>query len=137
MVLHTIVTLPEYRRGFHLVTNEIIKQIPQLPQNGVLHLFIQHTSAAITLNENADPSVRRDFESFFRRAVPDGADYFTHTLEGDDDMTAHIKSSIIGQSVSIPIINSKLALGTWQGIYLCEFRDYGGKRRIIATCLGE
>lgn len=129
------IQLPHYPRGFHLVTQCIISQLPKLPENGLLVLFIKHTSAALTINENADPSVRDDFNSFFNRLVPDGASYFTHTDEGSDDMSAHIKSSLIGSSVTIPIKNYRLNLGTWQGIYLCEFRDGGYARKLSITIL--
>ncbi len=123
------------RRGYHLITNEILKNLPPLPVAGILHLFIKHTSAALSLNENADPSVRTDFESILNKIVPENQSYYTHTLEGDDDMPAHIKSSLIGSSVTIPITNGRLNLGTWQGIYLCEFRNSGGTREIVATIL--
>lgn len=129
------INLPSFNRGFHLITKQITSALPALPQSGLLHLFIRHTSAAITLNENADPDVRSDFDLFFRKLVPDYAPYFEHTLEGGDDMPAHIKSSLIGQSITIPIIDGRLGLGTWQGIYLCEFRNQGGSRQIIATWL--
>lgn len=125
------------RRGFHLVTREILNHLPPLPKVGLLHLFIQHTSAGLSINENADPDVRVDMESIFNHLVKEREPYYQHTLEGDDDMPAHAKSSIIGTSVTIPITNGKLNLGTWQGIYLCEFRDYGGNRRIVATISGE
>lgn len=124
-------------RGFHLVTKEIMKHIADLPKVGLLHLFIKHTSAALTINENADPDVRKDMESIFNRLVKEREPYYCHTLEGDDDMPAHAKSSIIGPSVTIPITNGRLNMGTWQGIYLCEFRDYGGSRKIVATVMGE
>lgn len=129
------IQLPRYPRGFHLITRDIISHLPELPENGLLMVFIKHTSAALTINENADPSVRDDFETFFNRLVPDGAPYFTHTLEGDDDMSAHIKASLIGTSVTIPIKNGRLNLGTWQGIYLCEFRDGGDYRKLSVTLL--
>lgn len=119
-------------RGFHLITREIENQL-ELPEKGILNLFIQHTSAGLTINENADPSVRVDFESIFNQMVSENQSFYTHTMEGPDDMPAHIKSSLLGVSLSIPIKNHRLALGTWQGIYLCEFRDYGGARRILAT----
>ncbi|ENM5907386.1 YjbQ family protein [Vibrio mimicus] len=126
-------------RGFHLITDEIEQQLPQLKalNVGLLHLFIQHTSASLTINENADPTVRQDMEAHFNHIVPEGAPYYRHIYEGDDDMPAHIKSSLLGCSVSIPICNGRLALGTWQGIYLGEHRDHGGARRIIATIQGE
>lgn len=131
--------LPARRRGFHLISHEIEHQLPELKQFsiGVLHLFIQHTSASLTINENADATVRSDMESHFNHHVPGRAPYYQHTYEGDDDMPAHIKSSLLGCSVSIPISNGRLALGTWQGIYLGEHRDHGGSRHIIATLQGE
>lgn len=129
------IQLPHYNRGFHLVTRDIVSRLPELPENGLLFLFIKHTSAALTLNENADPSVRHDFSTFFNKLVPDGASYFTHTLEGDDDMSAHIKASLLRSSVTIPIKNHRLNLGTWQGIYLCEFRDGGDSRRLSITII--
>lgn len=131
------IELQSRRRGFHLVTREILNHLPPLPKVGLLHLFIQHTSAGLSINENADPDVRVDMESIFNHLVKERELYYQHTLEGDDDMPAHAKSSIIGTSVTIPITNGKLNLGTWQGIYLCEFRDYGGNRRIVATISGE
>lgn len=121
-------------RGFHIITGEILQNI-NLPENGVLHLYIQHTSAGLTINEAADPDVRIDFESLFNRLVPENLPFLVHTMEGPDDMPAHIKASIVGSSISIPIINYKLALGTWQGIYLCEFRNNGRARRLVATIL--
>jgi len=128
-------SLPQYPRGYHLVTNEITKRLPNLPEKGLLNIFIKHTSAALTLNENADPTVRKDFESIFSRLIPEGQSWYQHDSEGDDDMPAHIKSSILGQSITIPITQGKLNLGTWQGIYLCEFRNYGGSRKIVITIL--
>ena len=133
MIQQTTFTLRARTRGFHLVTDEVLSHLPALPKTGLLNLFIQHTSAALTINENADPSVRTDFESAVNRIVPEGASYYTHTLEGNDDMPAHVKSSLFGPSLTIPVRDGRLALGTWQGIYLCEFRDYGGDRRILAT----
>ncbi|SDH31943.1 secondary thiamine-phosphate synthase enzyme [Vibrio xiamenensis] len=126
-------------RGFHLVTDEIEQQLVEISSYsvGILHLFIQHTSASLTINENADPTVRADMEKHFNHFVPERAPYYQHTYEGDDDMPAHIKASTLGTSVSIPIQNGRLALGTWQGIYLGEHRDHGGNRRIIATIQGE
>lgn len=126
-------------RGFHLITNEIMKGLPELAdiQVGLLHLFIQHTSASLTINENADPDVRTDFESHFNVMVPENAPYYVHTLEGPDDMPAHIKASLLGSHVSLPISQGQLALGTWQGIYLCEHRDQGGSRTIVATISGK
>ena len=126
-------------RGFHLVTREIVGALPELSDItiGLLHLLIQHTSASLTLNENASPDVRRDFESYFNAAVPEDARYWTHTLEGDDDIPAHIKASLLGPSLTLPISAGKLALGTWQGIYLCEHRDRGGVRSVMATIWGS
>ena len=129
--------LQSRRRGFHLITGEILRNLPPLPEVGLLHLFIKHTSAGLSINENADPDVRMDMESIFNHLVKEREPYYQHTLEGNDDMPAHAKSSIIGTSVSIPITNGKLNLGTWQGIYLCEFRDYGGNRQMVATISGE
>ncbi|MCX7985622.1 MAG: secondary thiamine-phosphate synthase enzyme YjbQ [Bacteroidales bacterium] len=131
------ITLPEFSRGYHLITEIIRKNLPTLPQIGLLHIFIQHTSAALAINENADPSVRRDFRQFIDQLIPDGDKIFVHTLEGDDDMPAHIKSSLFGQSLVIPIVQGRLGLGTWQGIYLCEFRNFGGPRQLILTVWGE
>lgn len=133
MVKCTEIKLPHYGRGYHLITAEVCARLPRLPQSGLLHLFIKHTSAALTINENADPDVRADFASFFDRIVPDGASYFTHIYEGDDDMSAHIKASLLGPSLTIPIKEERLDLGRWQGIYLCEFRDGGGERCVAVT----
>ncbi|MEZ5003632.1 MAG: secondary thiamine-phosphate synthase enzyme YjbQ [Chitinophagales bacterium] len=123
-------------RGFHLITTEILENIPSLPEKGIFHLYIQHTSAGLTINENADVSVRVDFENVFNRLVKENESYYTHTLEGSDDMPAHIKAALVGTFVSIPITNHRLNLGTWQGIYLCEFRDRGGARNVIVTIYG-
>lgn len=138
-VIQHQVTLSAKSRGFHLITDEILEKIPgiQKIETGIAHIFIQHTSASLTLNENADPSVRRDFESHFNRMVPEDTSLFEHTLEGPDDMTSHIKSSILGHSVSVPVTNGQFNLGTWQGIYLCEHRNNGGKRRLVVTIYGE
>ena len=130
-------SLNEKRRGFHLVTGEILSHLPALPKVGLLNLFIKHTSAGLTINENADPDVRVDMESIFNRMVKERETYYQHTLEGDDDMPAHAKSTLVGDSLTIPITNGRLNLGTWQGIYLCEFRNYGGARHIVATIAGE
>jgi secondary thiamine-phosphate synthase enzyme len=126
-------------RGYHLITREVLAAVPQIGQVsvGLLHLFLRHTSASLTLNENASPDVRRDFDAYFDQAVPEDAPYWTHTLEGPDDMPAHIKASLLGSSLSMPIAGGRLALGTWQGIYLCEHRDAGGPRSLIATVCGE
>lgn len=129
--------LQSRRRGFHLITGEILRNLPPLPEVGLLHLFIKHTSAGLSINENADPDVRMDMESIFNHLVKEREPYYQHTLEGNDDMPAHAKSSIIGTSVTIPITNGKLNLGTWQGIYFCEFRDYGGNRQMVTTISGE
>lgn len=126
-------------RGFHLITSEVLEHLPELRdiETGILHLFIQHTSASLTINENADPDVRGDLERHFNHAVPEDAPYYEHTLEGPDDMPAHIKASILGPSLSIPVGRGHLRLGTWQGIYLCEHRNHGGARRVVATLWGE
>ncbi len=137
MWYQTEITLQARRRGFHLVTGEITRQLPKLPKVGLLHLFIKHTSAALSINENADPDVRADMESIFNRLVKEREPYYMHTLEGDDDMPAHAKCSIIGPDITIPITDGRLNLGTWQGIYLCEFRDYGGSRKVVATITGS
>jgi secondary thiamine-phosphate synthase enzyme len=139
MWLQREVTLEARPRGFHLVTREIVEAVPELRdlRVGMAHVFIRHTSAALTLNENASPDVRRDFESWFDEAVPERAAYWTHTLEGDDDMPAHLKASLLGPSVSIPVADGRLALGTWQGIYLCEHRNRGGPRSVVVTVWGD
>lgn len=126
-------------RGFHLITSEILSAVPDIKQikKGVMQVFIQHTSASLTINENADPTVRNDFESHFNVMVPEEAPYYLHSYEGPDDMPAHIKASLLGASVLIPITSGRLALGTWQGIYLCEHRDLGGSRNLIITAWGE
>jgi secondary thiamine-phosphate synthase enzyme len=125
-------------RGFHLVTREVLEGIPELGdlRVGLLHVFIRHTSAALTLNENASPDVRDDFEAYFNAVVPEDAPYWTHTVEGPDDMPAHIKASVLGPSLSLPVAGGRLALGTWQGIYLCEHRDHGGARSLLVTMTG-
>jgi secondary thiamine-phosphate synthase enzyme len=125
--------LPAVARGYHLITRKVLEQLPTLPAQGLLSVFIKHTSAALTINENADPSVRVDFERIFNSLVPENLPFLTHTLEGPDDMPAHIKASIMGSSITVPITNGQLNLGTWQGIYLCEFRDHGGPRQLVAT----
>ena len=133
------ISLKPKPRGFHLITDEVYEKLTELREvnTGIAHLFIQHTSAGLTINENADPSVRRDFESHFNRMVPEDTSLFEHTLEGPDDMTSHIKSSILGHSVSVPVTGGKFNLGTWQGIYLCEHRNRGGSRKLCITVLGE
>jgi len=138
-IIQQQITLSEKSRGFHLITDEVLEHLPKLSNitTGVAHIFIQHTSAGLTINENADPSVRRDFETHFNRIVPEDLSMFEHTLEGADDMTSHIKSSILGHSVSIPVTNGTFNLGTWQGIYLCEHRNSGGRRRLVVTVYGK
>ncbi|HEY5994607.1 MAG TPA: secondary thiamine-phosphate synthase enzyme YjbQ [Gallionellaceae bacterium] len=139
MWLQKEITLQARPRGFHLVTHEILRELPELGnfKVGMMNLFILHTSASLTLNENADPTVRQDFESFFNRAVPENEPYYRHQDEGADDLPAHLKASILGSSLNIPIARGQPRLGTWQGIYLCEHRDDGGRRRIVVTVQGE
>ncbi|EKA5637109.1 secondary thiamine-phosphate synthase enzyme YjbQ [Vibrio navarrensis] len=139
MWLQKSITISAKKRGFHLITDEIEQQMPQISSIsvGLLHVFIQHTSASLTINENADPTVRMDMESHFNQFVPERAPYYRHDYEGDDDMPAHIKASVLGSSVTIPIQHGRLALGTWQGIYLGEHRDHGGARKLIVTLHGE
>ena len=133
------VKLKAYSRGFHLITDEVLSVIPEINQIkiGQLQVFIKHTSASLTINENADPTVREDFESHFNKMIPENAPYYTHTYEGSDDMPAHIKASLLSNSIDIPITNGKLNLGIWQGIYLCEHRDYGGSRNLVITAFGN
>ena len=135
MVFQKEIILPTFPRGFHLITNYIKKELPSM--TGMVNVFIKHTSASLTINENADPTVRIDFETHFNFMVPESADHFLHTLEGSDDMTSHIKSSLLGSSLDIPIKNGILLLGTWQGIYLCEHRNNGGSRQIVITVNGD
>ena len=133
------ISLQPQPRGFHLITREVLAAVPRIAELevGILHLLLRHTSASLTLNENASPDVRRDFASWFDAAVPEHAPYWTHTLEGPDDMPAHVKASLLGATLTIPVSRGRLALGTWQGIYLCEHRDRGGPRSIVATLWGE
>ncbi len=133
------IVLPARRRGFHLVTDEIIAELPEIRELGVglLHLFMQHTSASLTVNENADPTVRDDMEAHFNMLAPENAPYYRHVMEGPDDMPAHIKSSLLGSSVTVPIRGGSLHLGTWQGVYLCEHRDAARARRVVATAFGQ
>jgi secondary thiamine-phosphate synthase enzyme len=133
------VRLEPRRRGFHLITREVESAVPELGdlRVGMAHMFIRHTSASLTLNENASPDVRRDFESWFNEAVPEGAPYWRHALEGADDMPAHVKASLLGSSVTVPVSDGRFALGTWQGIYLGEHRDHGGSRSLTVTAWGE
>ena len=133
MIQQFEIVLPEFRRGFHLITNLIEGQLTELPSTGMVNLFIQHTSAGLAINENADPTVRMDFETIFNKLVPEGRPEYMHDTEGDDDMPAHVKSSLTGHSLTIPIKNHRLKLGTWQGVYLCEFRNRGGRRRVVVT----
>jgi len=133
------ITLEPRERGFHLVTEEVLGGVPELGslRVGLAHLMLQHTSASLTVNENASPAVRRDFRSWFDHAVPEDASYWTHTLEGPDDMPAHVKASLTGQDLTLPVREGRFALGTWQGIYLCEHRERGGPRRLVVTVFGE
>ncbi len=139
MWIQETIHLKPRSRGFHLITNEILTALPGIKQIhvGLCHLFLQHTSAGLTLNENADPTVRDDFFSFFQRLVPENEPYYRHTLEGADDMPAHLKTSLLGSSLSLPVKGGRLNLGTWQGIYLCEYREGGGSRTLVATLQGE
>ena len=139
MWIQKTISLSPHPRGFHLITNETVESVPEMSQikTGLLHLFIKHTSASLTINEDADPTVRTDFESHFNHLVPENQPYYKHTFEGPDDMPAHLKASLLGSSVSIPITKGKLALGTWQGIYLCEHRNHGGNRTLVATIQGK
>ena len=133
MIEQIELSLPAYPRGYHLITGELLRELPELPQQGLLSVFIKHTSAGLTINENADPSVRDDFEQIVNHIVPENLPFLTHTQEGPDDMPAHIKASFVGSSITIPITNGRLNLGTWQGVYLCEFRNRGGRRHLVAT----
>ncbi|MFD1381765.1 secondary thiamine-phosphate synthase enzyme YjbQ [Rhodanobacter aciditrophus] len=139
MWLQREITLSPRKRGFHLVTDEILRQIPEMTrlEVGLLNVFIKHSSASLTINENADPTVRVDFESFFNHAVPENEPYYQHVYEGSDDMPAHLKSSILGASLNIPVTRGDLNLGIWQGIYLCEHRNHGGSRTLVLTLQGE
>ncbi len=139
MYYQTEITLKPRPRGFHLITNEILNQVSEIRKikTGLVNIFIKHTSASLTINENVSPDVRTDMESHFNVMVPENASYYEHTLEGPDDMPAHIKASLLGSSLTIPVKDGKLNLGTWQGIYLCEHRDYGGARKLVITVMGE
>ncbi|WP_369742806.1 secondary thiamine-phosphate synthase enzyme YjbQ [Pseudidiomarina sp. PP-1MA] len=134
-VKQTTITIAAKPRGFHLITDDIERALFELDtvEAGILHVFIQHTSASLTINENADPTVRQDFESHFNEMVPENAHYYRHTYEGPDDMPAHLKSSLLGSSVTIPVTNGRLNMGTWQGVYLCEHRNHGGARRLVVS----
>ena len=138
-VIQKFISLSPKSRGFHIISKEVMNSLKEISfiEAGTLHIFIQHTSASLSINENADPTVREDFESFFNRTVPENTSLYKHTLEGTDDMTSHIKSSLLGASVTIPITNGKLNLGTWQGIYLCEHRNNGGSRNLVCTIMGS
>jgi secondary thiamine-phosphate synthase enzyme len=139
MWIQRVIDLEPRPRGFHIVTREVLEALPELQrlEVGMLHLLIRHTSASLALNENASPDVRRDFETWFSEVVPERAPYWTHTLEGPDDMPAHIKAALLGPSLTLPVSRGRPALGTWQGIYLCEHRDRGGTRSLVATAWGE
>jgi secondary thiamine-phosphate synthase enzyme len=136
MTQQTEIRLPAYSRGFHLITQHIEKHLTDLPESGLVNIFIKHTSAGLTINENADPTVRFDLEKFFDKLVPENLPYFKHIIEGPDDMPAHVKAAITGSSVTIPVSNGRLNLGTWQGIYLCEFRSQASARILLITVLG-
>ena len=135
MVFQKEISLGPYKRGFHIISNKIFNELPIL--TGIVHVFIKHTSASLTVNENADPSVREDFETHFNKMVPEKANYFKHTIEGTDDMTSHIKSSLLGSSISFPVKNGIPQTGTWQGIYLCEHRNSAVKRNLVITAIGD
>ena len=138
-IIQKEITLHQKRRGYHLITGEILDAVPEISEikKGIAQIFIKHTSASLTINENADPTVRTDFETYFNITVPEDADYFEHTFEGTDDMTSHIKTSILGTNLTIPVRKGRFNLGTWQGIYLCEHRNRGGSRKIVITIIGE
>ncbi len=138
-IYQQFIELKEKRRGFHLITTEVLAAMPQISEIkiGICQVFIQHTSASLTINENADPTVRIDFETFFNKIAPENSPDYLHNDEGPDDMPAHLKAAMLGSSVTIPIRNGRLAVGTWQGIYLCEHRDYGHRRNLVVTAWGE
>ncbi len=133
MIWQKEITLPAFSRGYHLITRLIEDNLSDLPEKGLLHILVKHTSAGITLNENADPTVRGDFERFVNKMIPENDSVYEHTYEGSDDMPAHLKSSVVGSEITIPVSRGRLNLGTWQGIYFCEFRNYGGSRRLVLT----
>ena len=137
MVQQVEIIIKPKSRGFHLVTSEILSQLPKLPKTGIINIFCKHTSCGLSINENADPDVRVDMESIFNRLVPENRPEYEHTLEGADDMPAHAKSTLSGVSLTIPITDGRLNMGTWQGIYFCEYRNYGGARRLVVTIIGE
>ena len=138
-IIQKEIVIEQKRRGFHIITDEILRQVPEIRNilKGTMHIFIQHTSASLTINENADPDVRSDFEKHFNKLAPENAPYYDHNSEGTDDMPAHLKSSLLGSSVTIPVTNGGFNLGAWQGIYLCEHRNHGGRRRLVITISGE
>jgi len=138
-IYQQLIQLRERKRGFHLITAEVVNALPQMSEikTGILQVFIQHTSASLTINENADPTVRQDFEMYFNKVAPENDPDYLHNDEGPDDMPAHLKAAMLGSSVTIPISNGRLALGTWQGIYLCEHRNYGGGRKLVISAWGE
>jgi len=137
MIRQQEIILEQKSRGFYLITREVVRQLPPLPDKGLLHLFVKHTSCGLALNENADPDVRSDMDTIFDRMVPENMPYYDHVLEGSDDMPAHAKSVLTGVSLTIPVTSGRLNLGTWQGIYFCEFRNHGGRRPLVATIIGE
>ena len=139
MWIQKTITLSSRSRGFHIITPDVLDQLPEIEKikTGILHLFIKHTSASLTINEDADPTVRLDFESHFNKLVPENQSYYQHTIEGSDDMPSHLKASLLGSSVSVPITDGRLNLGTWQGIYLCEHRDRGSARKLVVTIQGK
>lgn len=136
MITQHEIILPHFPRGYHLITHIIEHELHDLPDAGILNIFIKHSSAGLTINENADPSVRHDFESFLNELIPENHPLYRHTMEGSDDMPAHLKASLLGSSVNIPVSHGRLNLGTWQGIYLCEFRNHGGRRKLVLTVSG-
>ena len=137
MIQQVEITLRPKPRGFHLVTDELMRQLPKLPKTGIINIFTKHTSCGLSINENCDPDVRTDMETIFNRLVPENQPYYAHTLEGSDDMPAHAKSTLSGVCITIPITNARLNLGTWQGIYFCEYRNDGGARKLVVTIMGE
>ena len=137
MIQQVEITLKPMSKGFHLVTGDIVRQLPPLPELGLVNIFCKHTSCGLSINENADPDVRADMETIFNRLVPENCPEYEHTLEGADDMPAHAKATLSGVSLTIPITDGRLNLGTWQGIYFCEYRNYGGSRKLVVTIMGE
>ncbi len=133
MIVQKEIILPSFRKGFHIIDRYIVEAFSELPEKGLLHIFVKHTSAGLMINENADPDVRTDMETLLNEIAPEGAPFYVHTMEGPDDMPAHFKSSVFGQSLTVPVTNHRMNLGTWQSIYLCEFRDHGGSRKLVIT----